>query len=362
MSIRSISARDAWARLARGEARIIDVREPHEQALGVAPDAWRIPPPSLSRHPGLAACRPDAALMLICASGARSRAAAGILLAEGFSDVASVEGGMAAWRAAGLPVESGGLDPAWADRYSRQIKLPEVGIAGQRKLEDARVLIVGAGGLGSPIALYLAAAGVGRIRLVDDDRVERSNLQRQVLHAEARIGMRKVDSALETLCALNPAIAVEPVVGRLDESTIEALLDGVDVAVDGSDNLATRYLLNRGCVRRAVPLVYGAVQGFEGQVGVFHPAADAPEMPCYNCLFPERPGVAPLPNCAEAGVLGVVPGTIGLLQATEVLKLLLGVGASLAGTLLHVDLSTADFRRLAIRADPACEVCQKRAG
>lgn len=361
MHIQTISPPQAWARVQREAARVIDVRDADEQLQGVVPSAWRIPLAALPQHPGLAALPRDQPILLVCASGVRSQAAAATLLGLGFGNVMSVEGGMRAWQAAHLPVDADAAQQAWADRYSRQIRLPEIGISGQRRLDDARVLLVGAGGLGSPIALYLAAAGIGHIRLVDDDRVERSNLQRQVLHNQARIGTHKVQSALHTLRALNPTINVDAHALRLDASNVAALLDGIDVAVDGSDNLATRYLLNRACVERRVPMVYGAVQGFEGQVSVFHPAA-GDGLPCYQCLFPEQLDNTGLLNCTEAGVLGVVPGTVGLLQANETMKLLLGIGLPLTGTLLQIDLLRSDFRRLRVSADPACMVCGDRSG
>ena len=243
------------------------------------------------------------------------------------------------------------------ERYSRHLLLQEVGAEGQRRLEGSRVLMIGAGGLGSPAAFYLAAAGVGHLRIADDDVVDRSNLQRQILHTEARIGEPKVASAQATLGALNPRTQVEAMQARVTSDNIERLLDGVDVVLDGADNFPVRYLLNDACVKLGIPLVYGAVQRFEGQVSVFDAGRHRGELPCYRCLFPEPPPPEFAPNCAEAGVLGVLPGVIGLLQATEVVKLLLGIGDSLAGRLLQFDALSMRFRETRLRHDPGCAVC-----
>ncbi|MBA3930656.1 MAG: molybdopterin biosynthesis protein MoeB, partial [Xanthomonas sp.] len=243
------------------------------------------------------------------------------------------------------------------ERYSRHLLLPEVGVAGQQRLQQAKVLMIGAGGLGSPAAFYLAAAGVGQLRIADDDVVDRSNLQRQILHTEARIGTPKVASAQATLAALNPRTQVDAVAERVTADNVERLLEGVDVVLDGADNFPARYLLNDACVKLGKPLVYGAVQRFEGQVSVFDAGRHRGEQPCYRCLFPEPPPPEFAPNCAEAGVLGVLPGVIGLLQATEVIKLLLGAGETLAGRLLHFDALAMRFRETRLRHDPDCPVC-----
>ena len=257
-------------------------------------------------------------------------------------------------------MEKPAMDPADADfmdRYSRHLRLPEVGIEGQRKLEASRVLLVGAGGLGSPAAFYLAAAGIGHLRLVDDDVVERSNLQRQILHAEERIGQAKVASAAIALTALNPRTQVEAIQERVDSGNVERFLQDVDVVIDGSDNFPLRYLLNDACVKLAKPLVYGAVQRFEGQVGVFDAGRQRGHAPCYRCLFPEPPAPEFAPSCAEAGVLGVLPGIIGLLQATEAIKLLIDIGEPLVGRLLHFNALQMRFRELHLPHDPDCVVC-----
>jgi molybdopterin/thiamine biosynthesis adenylyltransferase len=235
--------------------------------------------------------------------------------------------------------------------------LAQVGAAGQQRLMASRVVVVGAGGLGSPAAFYLAAAGVGTLVLVDDDRVERSNLQRQILHTDAAVGLPKVVSARERLLALNPRLRVDGVQARLAPENVEALLRGADVVIDGSDNFATRYLVDAACRELALPLVYGAVERFTGQVSVFDAGRQRGRAPCYRCLFPEPPGADAAPNCAEAGVLGVLPGLIGMLQATEALKLLLGIGDPLVGRLLTVDALGMRFRELALPADPDCPGC-----
>mgnify|MGYP003610497070 CR=1 FL=1 len=356
MAILELTPQQAAQRLRAG-ARLVDVRAAHERALGMAAGALGIERAQLEAAPETHLPDRDGEVLLICQSGVRSRQAAQALAARGYRRVASVAGGTVAWAAAGLPLEAPPEDADFLDRYSRHLRLPEVGLEGQRRLAAARVLLVGAGGLGSPAAYYLAAAGVGRLRLADDDRVERSNLQRQILHAEDRIGQPKVDSAARTLAALNPRTHVEAVPARVTAANVEALLDGVDVVVDGADNFAARYLLNDACVHLGKPLVYGAVHRFEGQLSVFDAGRRRGQAPCYRCLFPEPPPPEAAPNCAEAGVLGVLPGLVGLLQATEVLKLLLGIGTPLVGRLLHVDALTMRFRDIGFGPDPACPVC-----
>jgi molybdopterin/thiamine biosynthesis adenylyltransferase len=297
-------------------------------------------------------------ILVICESGLRSDRAVARLLELGYQRVASVDGGTRRWRQLGLPmVQPEGGDPDFYERYSRHLRLPEIGEAGQRKLEAARVLLVGAGGLGSPTAYYLAAAGVGHLRIADDDVVDRSNLQRQILHTDARIGHPKVESAREQLNALNPRIRIEARRVRVDSAVVDELLADVDVVVDGGDNFPVRYLLNDACVRHALPLVYGAVHRFEGQVAVFDAGRARGSRPCYRCLFPEPPPPEAAPNCAEAGVLGVLPGVIGLLQATEAIKLLLALGEPLAGRLLHFDALAMRFRDARVTPDPDCAVC-----
>ena len=359
MTIRAISPDDVASWLAEG-AVFIDVREDHERARGQAAGARGVAKAQLLAEPDRHLADRDAPVVLICQMGGRSMDAARTLEAAGYTRLASVEGGTQRWQDEGRPMVRPDMSAETIDfneRYSRHLLLQEVGVEGQRRLEGSRVLMIGAGGLGSPAAFYLAAAGVGHLRIADDDVVDRSNLQRQILHTEARIGEPKVASAQATLGALNPRTQVEAVQVRVTSDNIERLLDGVDVVLDGADNFPVRYLLNDACVKLGIPLVYGAVQRFEGQVSVFDAGRHRGELPCYRCLFPEPPPPEFAPNCAEAGVLGVLPGVIGLLQATEVVKLLLGIGDSLAGRLLQFDALSMRFRETRLRHDPDCAVC-----
>ena len=341
----------------QGGAILVDVRDAHERALGTARGARGIDRATLEADPAAHLPDRDADILLICQSGRRSQFAAEALLAHGYRHVASVDGGTQAWALAGLPMDTPQLDEDFSERYSRHLRLPEIGLAGQTRLEAATVLVIGAGGLGSPVAYYLAAAGVGTLRIADDDMVDRSNLQRQILHTDARIGQPKVESARATLAALNPRTRIEAIAERVTSANVAALLAGVDVVVDGADNFPVRYLLNDACVKLAKPLVYGAVHRFEGQASVFDAGRHRGVAPCYRCLFPEPPPPEAAPNCAEAGVLGVVPGIVGLLQATEVLKLLLGIGQPLTGRLLHIDALGLQFRETRLSPDPDCPVC-----
>lgn len=358
-AVPEITPDQARKRLPEG-ALLIDVREAHERATGMAEGALGIAKGELQADPSAHLPSNDRELILICQSGKRSMEAAQALFELGYTHIASVHGGTTAWRAAGLPL----VQPLQSDderdfneRYSRHLLLPQVGVAGQQALLGARVLLLGAGGLGSPAAFYLAAAGVGHLRIADDDVVDRSNLQRQILHTEASIGEPKVHSARERLLALNPGLDVEAVQARVTSDNIDALLDGVDVVLDGSDNFPLRYLLNDACIQHAIPLVYGAVERFTGQVSVFDAGRHRGQAPCYRCLFPEPPPPEFAPNCAEAGVLGVLPGMVGLLQATEVLKLLLGIGEPLVGRLLTFDALGMRFREIRLGPDPACPLC-----
>jgi Dinucleotide-utilizing enzymes involved in molybdopterin and thiamine biosynthesis family 2 len=349
-----ITATDALARQLGG-ALLIDVREDSERASGSPTGAAGLSRGFLElRIEQLEPAR-DRDVLLLCGSGQRSLLAGEALQRMGYERVHSVAGGMAAWKAAGLPVTAGTLDSDAAERYSRQMLLPQVGEAGQAKLAAARVVVIGAGGLGAPALLYLAAAGVGHVTIIDDDRVERSNLHRQVVHADARVGMGKAESARMTLLALNPRIEVVVVAERLRAENVEALVRGHDVVVDGADNFATRYLLAAATRQLGVPMVYAAIERFTGQASVFDPRRE--DSPCYRCLFPEPPSAADAPNCAEAGVLGVLPGVLGLVQATEALKLLIGIGQPLVGRLLTYDALGMRFRELTLRRDPACPGC-----
>ncbi len=359
MNVEQVSVAQA-RRLSMQGALLIDVRESHERVLGQAEGAIGVARAELESAPASYIDDPARQVLLICQSGKRSQAAADALLAAGYLQVGSVVGGTDAWRAEGLPLVRPTLpadEQDFLERYSRHLRLPEVGIAGQRRLQQARVLLVGAGGLGSPAGFYLTAAGIGRLRIVDDDVVDRSNLQRQILHVEARVGQPKVESASLALSALNPGVAIEAVNERVSADNIERLLQDVDVVIDGSDNFPARYLLNDACVKLGKPLVYGAVQRFEGQVSVFDAGRHRGDCPCYRCLFPEPPSAEFAPSCAEAGVLGVLPGVIGLLQATEAIKLLLDIGEPLRGRILSFDALAMRFREIRLGADPDCPVC-----
>ncbi len=345
----------------RSGAVLVDVREPFERATGQAEGALGVARADLEGAPQASLPDYNVEVLLICQSGARSMRAAQSLQAQGYANVVSVAGGTSRWIADRLPIVKPSLDGIgdadFYERYSRHLKLPEVGEAGQRKLEAARIVVIGAGGLTSSAAFYLAAAGIGTLVLADDDVVDRSNLQRQILHTEDRIGTSKVESARITLNALNPRTNIESIAERVTSANVERILANADVVVDGADNFAARYLLNDACVKLAKPLVYGAVHRFEGQVSVFDAGRQRGVAPCYRCLFPEPPPAEAAPNCAEAGVLGVLPGVIGLLQATEALKLILGIGTPLAGRLLQFDALAMRFRETRLHPDAECPVC-----
>jgi molybdopterin/thiamine biosynthesis adenylyltransferase len=351
-AVARLAPRDARRRVAAG-AVLVDVRNPGEIALGMPEGAHALLPDALDA--GIAnLAGPADPVILVCATGPRAQRAAERLARIGYRDLAVVDGGVDRWRREGLPcTRSERLDAEDAERYARQMNLPELGIEGQARLAAARVALIGAGGLGSPAALYLAAAGVGTLAVVDDDRVERSNLHRQVLHRDDRIGTPKTDSARATLEALNPGIEVRTHRLRLGPDNVEDVLSGYQIVVDGSDNFPTRYLVNDACIRLGLPNVYGAVQRFEGQVSVFA----AGGRPCYRCLFAEPPDASLAPSCDEAGVLGVVPGIIGMLQALEVVKLATGIGEPLIGRLLLFDARGTRFRELALGADARCRYC-----
>jgi len=359
-SIPEVTPEQARA-LQQGGAVLIDVREPDEVAQGSPPAAQRIVRGFLELRVEDAAPDPGATVLVMCAGGVRSLFAAEGLKQMGYTDVRSVVGGFNRWKNEGLPVETPRvLNAEERERYGRHLLMPEVGEAGQIKLLDGKVLMIGAGGLGSPAAFYLAAAGVGTLGIVDMDVVDRSNLQRQILHTDARTGSSKTASARVTLEALNPAIDVKTYETRLDSSNVDELFAGYDVIVDGSDNFATRYLVNDACVKFGVPNVHGSIYRFEGQVSVFWPGR--PEAlggpgPCYRCLYPEPPPPELAPSCAEAGVLGVLPGVVGCLEAVETIKLLLGVGESLVGRLLHYDALKQHFTELNLAANPSCAYC-----
>ncbi|PWK89686.1 molybdopterin-synthase adenylyltransferase MoeB [Fulvimonas soli] len=352
--IPEVAPAEALARQAQG-ALLLDVREDGERAAGTPAGALGLSRGFLELRIGQVEPDRRRPILALCGSGQRSLLAAEALQRMGYAEVASVAGGFERWKAEGLPIAQGAPDADAAERYARQLRLPQVGEAGQARLAAAKVVLLGAGGLGAPAALYLAAAGVGRLTLVDDDRVERSNLHRQVIHADARVGMPKTESARLTLAALNPRVRVETRSERLHAGNVEALLAGHDVLIDGADNFPARYLLAAASLRLQLPMVYGAVERFAGQVSVFDPRRAG--SPCYRCLFPEPPAAADAPNCSEAGVLGVLPGIVGLLQATEALKLILGIGEPLVGRLLAFDALAMRFRETRLPRDPACPGC-----
>ena len=294
-------------------------------------------------------------LIIYCAHGNRSLRLAKALDDAGFESAVSLAGGITAWAEEGLPVElPGELDDAQRVRYSRHVLIPEIGVAGQQRLLNANVLVIGAGGLGSPAALYLGAAGIGRLGIVDDDVVDESNLQRQVLHSTAALGESKIASAEERIRGLNPDVEVVGYRERLSAENVDRILDdGWEVIVDGADNFPTRYLLNDASVWHRIPVVHGSIFRFEGQATVFAPG----DGPCYRCLFPQPPPPELAPSCAEGGVLGVLPGVIGSIQGAEALKLVLGIGEPLIGRLLLYDALASTFDEVAVRRDPNCPVC-----
>jgi len=338
-------------------AVIVDVREQHEFEAAHLPGAVHVPRGYLeSRIEGSVADR-SKRVILYCATGQRSALAAHTLKdLLGYEDVASMRGGITLWKDRGYDVEvPRALSPEQRERYSRHILIPEIGLEGQMKLLDAKVLLLGAGGLGSPAALYLAAAGVGTLGIVDNDVVDLSNLQRQVAHSNERIGVPKVDSAETSIHEINPDVNVEKYPVRLGADNIMEIIEGYDVIVDGLDNFPTRYLLNDASVRLQIPVVSASILGFEGQLSVFHPY----EGPCYRCLYPTPPPAELAPSCGAAGVLGVLPGVMGLLQSVEVIKLVTGAGDTMAGRLLLYDALGTTFTELKVRRDPECPICSR---
>jgi sulfur-carrier protein adenylyltransferase/sulfurtransferase len=354
--IDEIDATHARELIESGGPLVLDVREQSEWDEGHIPGAVHVPRGHLESRIERAAPDPTRPIVVYCSAGNRSAFAAKTLGELGYEDVTSLAGGFTDWKRNGFPVElqSDGLDAPRRARYSRHLLIPEVGEQGQLKLLDSKVLLIGAGGLGSPAALYLAAAGVGRLGIVDADVVDESNLQRQIVHSTERLGEPKVESAKRTIEALNPDVQVVAYKERLTSENIERILaDGWDVIVDGADNFPTRYLVNDASVWHDTPVVHGSIYRFEGQVTVFKPH----EGPCYRCLFPTPPPPELAPSCAEGGVLGVLPGVIGSLQANEALKLALGIGEPLVGRLLLFDALSAEFNEMKLRRDPDCPVC-----
>jgi molybdopterin/thiamine biosynthesis adenylyltransferase/rhodanese-related sulfurtransferase len=336
---------------------VIDVRETDEVAAGHLPGAKHIPRGYLeSRIEGIVPDR-DAHVILYCASGNRSAYAARTLKEDlGYTNVSSMTGGITLWKDRGYEVQvPRTLTAEQRERYSRHTLIGEIGAEGQQKLLDAKVLLLGAGGLGSPTALYLAAAGVGTLGIVDDDVVDLSNLQRQVIHTTDRVGVPKVDSAEQSIKALNPDVNVVKYPVRIDASNIVEIIEGYDVIVDGVDNFPTRYLLNDATVRLKIPVVSASILGFDGQLSVFKPY----DGPCYRCLFREPPPAELAPSCGANGVLGVLPGTMGLLQATEVIKLILEIGEPAIGRLLLYDALGATLTEVKVHKDPECPICSR---
>ncbi len=350
--ITEIDTASAADRIAAG-AVVLDVREPDEYDQGALPDAVHIPRGHLEAQVEGRLLDKTAPTVVYCAGGVRSAFAAKTLQELGYTDVFSVAGGFGKWKDEGRPWKTPVvLSAEQRNRYQRHILLPEVGVAGQAKLLGARVLMLGAGGLGSPAALYLAAAGVGTIGIVDMDEVDASNLQRQILHNLDRIGDRKVDSAKKTLSLLNPDVDVVTYDTRLDASNIIDIMTGYDVVVDGADNFPSRYLLNDASVKLGIPVVHGSIFRFEGMVSVFDPLHG----PTYRDMVPEPPPAELAPSCAEAGVLGVLPGIVGTIQAVEAIKIILGLGDPLIGRILAIDTIEMSFRTFKLQRDPANEV------
>jgi sulfur-carrier protein adenylyltransferase/sulfurtransferase len=337
---------------------LVDVREREEYREGHLPGALSLPRGFLEMRVEQAVPDRNAPIIAYCQGGTRSLMAARALKEMGYQDVVSMSGGFGAWKGAGYDwIADRQFSQDQIQRYSRHFLLPEVGEEGQAKLLDAKVLCIGAGGLGSPIAYYLAAAGVGTIGIVDDDVVDRSNLQRQILHTEERVGMPKVESAKLTLEGLNPDVKVIGYRERVTSENVRRLFADYDIIVDGCDNFPTRYLVNDACVFMKKTNVHGSIFQFEGQATVFAPNLGGP---CYRCLFPEPPPPGAAPSCAEAGVLGVLPGLVGCVQAVETIKLILGKGSPLIGRLLHFDTLSMEIKQLRLRRDPECPVCGER--
>ncbi len=340
------------------EAVVVDVREKNEWNEGYIPGAIHVPRGYLELQIEEAVPDKDQPVVLYCAGGVRSLMAGKTLQQMGYRNVSSMAGGFGQWKASGYKFkEPRTLSESQNKRYSRHLLIPEVGEQGQLKLLDSKVLLLGAGGLGSPAAYYLAAAGVGTLGIIDNDVVDESNLQRQILHNTGRIGEYKAESARQTLEALNPDIKVVTYIERLDETNVTEIVNEYDLIIDGTDNFPTRYLLNDAAVVANKPVVHGSVFRFEGQVTVFKPY----DGPCYRCLYPEPPPPELAPSCAEAGVLGVLPGIIGLLQATEAIKLLLNIGDPLVGRLTTYDALAGEFDELRLHRDPNCPACGENA-
>jgi molybdopterin/thiamine biosynthesis adenylyltransferase/rhodanese-related sulfurtransferase len=354
--IRTVSLDEVKRRLeGREQYTLVDVREKDETRLGFIPGAVFLPRGFLEMQAEQKLPDKNARLVVYCAGGVRSAFAAKLLQELGYTHVESANPGFVRWKDMAYPVEKpADLTAAQLERYSRHILLPEVGEKGQEKLLKSRVLLLGAGGLGSPAALYLAAAGVGTLGMIDADVVDTSNLQRQVLHGSQTVGLPKVESGRQRVADLNPDVKVIPFQERLTSANVDRIFDqNWDVIVDGLDNFPTRYLVNDASVWKKIPVVHGSIFRFDGQVTTFKPGAG----PCYRCLYPEPPPAHLAPSCSEAGVLGILPGVVGTIQATEAIKLLLGTGEPLIGRLLMYESLQMKFRTLKLRRDPQCPVC-----
>jgi molybdopterin/thiamine biosynthesis adenylyltransferase/rhodanese-related sulfurtransferase len=353
--IDEVAPAEARELLEAGDVALVDVRERDEWEEGHIPGATHVPRGFLESRIESAAPDRERPVLLYCAGGNRSAFAAKTLEELGYEHVYSLAGGFTDWKRNGFPFDlPKTLDEAQRRRYSRHLLIPEVGEEGQQKLLESRVLLIGAGGLGSPASLYLAAAGVGTIGIVDDDAVDETNLQRQIVHSTERLGDSKAESAKRTIEALNPDVDVKIFKERLTSENADRIFgEGWDVVVDGADNFPTRYLVNDASVWHDVPVVHGSIYRFEGQTTVFKPH----DGPCYRCLFPQPPPPELAPSCAEGGVLGVLPGIVGSLQANEAIKLLLGIGEPLVGRLLLFDALTTTFTEVSLRRDPDCPVC-----
>ena len=354
--IDQISAGEARSRLENGDRPVVvDVRERDEWEEGHIPGAVHVPRGNLESRIEQAVPDKDRPLVVYCAAGNRSAFATKTLRELGYENAVSLAGGFTDWKRNGFPFEvPKSLEDAQRRRYSRHLLIPEVGEEGQQRLLESRVLLIGAGGLGSPASLYLAAAGVGTLGIVDDDVVDETNLQRQIVHSTERLGDSKAESAKRTIEALNPDVTVKVYRERLSSENADRILgDGWDVIVDGADNFPTRYLVNDAAVWHDIPVVHGSIYRFEGQTTVFKPH----DGPCYRCLFPQPPPPELAPSCAEGGVLGVLPGIIGSLQANETIKLLLDIGEPLVGRLLLFDALTTTFTEVSLRRDLECPVC-----
>jgi adenylyltransferase/sulfurtransferase len=333
---------------------LLDVRESDEWRQGHLEGALSLPRGFLEIKVESAVPNKETPIVAYCAGGVRSLLAAKVMKEMGYQNVSSMAGGYAAWKNGGFKwVQDFQYTPEQLIRYSRHFLLPEVGEEGQAKLLQAKVLMVGAGGLGSPSAYYLAAAGVGTLGIIDNDVVDISNLQRQILHANDRVGTPKVESAKKTLEGLNPDVKVVPYQAKLTSENIMEIIKDYDLVVDGCDNFPTRYLVNDACVLTGKPNVHGSIFQFEGQATVFYPGHG----PCYRCLYPEPPPAEMAPSCAEAGVLGVLPGLIGVIEALEAIKIILGKGETLVGRLLHFNTLTLEINTLKLRRDPNCPMC-----